>query len=604
MKRRSVSSSSPARPPRRALRPGDLAPGDVRELVQDLQAVRRPGARATVGDEQHPDRMAAASRQRYAGVGGDPELAEERALAQQRIGARILDDERRAVRDREPARRVRQRPLAARRERLGRADLGLEEHAVGVDERHARDRRAEQPRRQAGDPVEGLVGRRVEQARRVQRRQPRGVVLGGAGGAALLCADRPRDARRRARARPRAHVEPPARRGDAPARGDEPHVPGGERLDGPLEDGHADAVVLDAQHDRVRLARERHRQPARRRVPDDVRDELPRGGVQQRVVRADGVRVDAQVDGELRAPRDAVDLDLQGELQAALVQRRRVQPEDGLAQRADGVRQRLVGERERLQVAGARLAHVLLGGEQRLQRVVVQAFADPRALALLGVERLVQQGRATGAELLDLARAALGRDRERHADRADDHHRGERLDEGGLRPGLVERGERDGAEAGGGNRRDERDRARGVGEPHRDRIDDERHARLRQRPAAEGDERQDEPDVGERDLDPRCAAQAACREHDEHGRIRGRRAERDDEAGTVAGGSEHDRERDDGGAADPQPGERLGPRQFPSVARQPIHGPASSLGTAYPPEDMRGVSHPHARLRRRRPLGV
>ena len=84
-----------------------------------------------------------------------------------------------------------------------------------------------------------------------------------------------------------------------------------------------------------------------------------------------------------------------------------MQAANGLAQRAHGVAERLVGVLERAQVAAARLAHVLARGEQRLQRVVVQPLADPRALALLRVERLVQQRGALGPERLDLRRAAL-----------------------------------------------------------------------------------------------------------------------------------------------------------------------------------------------------
>jgi hypothetical protein len=182
---------------------------------------------------------------------------------------------------------------------------------------------------------------------------------------------------------------------------------------------------------------------------------------------------------------------------------------------------------------------------------------------------------SSAAELLDLARAALKGGGERDADRADDHHRSERLDERRLCPALVERGQRDGDEADGGGGRRERDRATGVRENHRDGKDDERQSRLRQRPAARGDQQQDEADVGERNLDSRRPAQAEPGERREPDRIARRDSQRRHERAAVIRRPEQDRDRDDDRAADPQPGECLGCRHLSPVACQPVHGPSS-----------------------------
>ncbi len=274
-------------------------------------------------------------------------------------------------------------------------------------------------------------------------------------------------------------------------------------------------------------------------------------------MRADGVGIDVELDREARAPRDPLELDLQRHGQAAIGERGRVQAEDGLAQRAHGVGQRLVGVLQRLQVAGARLAHVLLGGEQRLQRVVVQPLADPRALALLGIERLVQERRAVDAELLDLARPALHGLREQDADRADDEERDERLRERGLLGAAVEARHGDRDEAGSRERRDERDRRRPVGEPHGERIDDEQQARLRRRAAAERDEGDDERDVDERDPEQRRAQAPAGGEDGQHDGVGAAERERDEEPGARLVGPDQHGDRDDDRSGDPQRGERL-----------------------------------------------
>ena len=58
------------------------------------------------------------------------------------------------------------------------ADCGLH-HGATVDERDQRDRRAQNRRRQASHPVEGLLGRGVEDRVRAKRLEACRLVLGG-----------------------------------------------------------------------------------------------------------------------------------------------------------------------------------------------------------------------------------------------------------------------------------------------------------------------------------------------------------------------------------------------------------------------------------------
>ena len=288
-------------------------------------------------------------------------------------------------------------------------------------------------------------------------------------------------------------------------------------------------------------------------------------------MRADGVGVDAEVDRELRPPRGAVELDVERHAEAAVCERRRVQADDRVAQRADGIGQRLVGVLERLQVARARLADVLMGGEQRLQRVVMQALADARALALLCVERIVQERRAVGAERADLQRAAPDGAGEQDTDPADDEQRDERLGERRVGSELPERRGRDGDEARGGERRDDRDRPCGMREPHRHRVDDQREARLREGAAAGGDEREDEGDVAD-GVPQRLLAGAAGGEHPESRGIDRGQQEHDEEGGCVVGGAEQHAEGDENHGAGAQSSDDLRCGGALPLAVQPFHG--------------------------------
>ena len=148
----------------------------------------RPLARAAVDHAQRAERVAAGVDQRDARVGDRAHLLDRRVVLEQRVLARVLDDQRRALRDRVLAEGVRERRLALARRRLLDADRALEELAVLVDQRDERDRGVEHLGGEPDVAVEAGVGRGVEQAGLAQRRQPRGVLDRGGGGEQRLAA--------------------------------------------------------------------------------------------------------------------------------------------------------------------------------------------------------------------------------------------------------------------------------------------------------------------------------------------------------------------------------------------------------------------------------
>ena len=132
---------------------GQLVLGPAGEVVQarELLLVERP--RRPVDEAQGPHRPAVGQQgpprvEAHARLARHPGVVRE-ALVARRVG----DDERPLAQDRVGAERHRAR-------RLGHvdADAGLEPLAVGVDERHERDRDAEERRGHARDAVEALLG--------------------------------------------------------------------------------------------------------------------------------------------------------------------------------------------------------------------------------------------------------------------------------------------------------------------------------------------------------------------------------------------------------------------------------------------------------------
>ena len=89
------------------------------------------------------------------------------------IGLRVGDDERVVAEDRVGTERPR-----ARRLEVGQPDAGLEPLPVGVHQGDQHDLHAEQAPGQPRDPVEALVGRRVEDAQRPQGGDALGLVHG------------------------------------------------------------------------------------------------------------------------------------------------------------------------------------------------------------------------------------------------------------------------------------------------------------------------------------------------------------------------------------------------------------------------------------------
>ena len=109
----------------------------------------RPVARLAVDHAQGPEGVALRVDQRDAGVGDDAHVADGGVVAQHRVLARVVDDQRLAAGDGVLAEGVRQRRLALRRPRLRQPEAALEELAIGVHERDERDRARRAPARRA-----------------------------------------------------------------------------------------------------------------------------------------------------------------------------------------------------------------------------------------------------------------------------------------------------------------------------------------------------------------------------------------------------------------------------------------------------------------------
>jgi hypothetical protein len=141
-------------------------------------------------------------------------------------------------------------------------------------------------------------------------------------------------------------------------------------------------------------------------VAHRVGDQLPRDGQQQLVLVADRLGVDVDLHLKtalaLRLARDGAER----QLEAALLQRHRVQRDQRLAQPLDRGRDHLVRARH-LSAPGRGLVKLLVGGQQRLQRVVVDQLGDPPPRGVLGLHHLGDELAARG-ELSPQALELLG----------------------------------------------------------------------------------------------------------------------------------------------------------------------------------------------------
>jgi hypothetical protein len=137
----------------------DLGHCRGREIGQHRDVLVRPLASLRVGDAERAEDLAARGRQGNAGIGDDAELGDRWIPAHHGIHARIGDNEGQLAGDDALIERVGERKLAGGDPRLGQTMATLEEHTVGVDQRHEGDRRAEGGGGEARESVEGCLGR-------------------------------------------------------------------------------------------------------------------------------------------------------------------------------------------------------------------------------------------------------------------------------------------------------------------------------------------------------------------------------------------------------------------------------------------------------------
>ena len=277
---------------------------------------------------------------------------------------------------------------------------------------------------------------------------------------------------------------PPARRGLERPRRDADPVVGDEQLDlrrPGVATADADADVLGAA------------------VAGGVGQQLARDGEDEVVADALGVGVDLDVGREAAAAPGALGHRLQRGAQPGLVEQVRVQVEHRLAELDDRLVEALAHQVDRRVVARAEL---LAGGEQVLQRVVVQRLGQPPARRVLGRQRLGDEPPPAAGEVLHVA-VAPGQHRREERRRGAHPEQEERLgDLERQRVGLPGHAARVGghddevgqdarARGGGGERRAQQERgAHGQ--------DEEGEAQLRERAAARVDEHADEDEVGHR----------------------------------------------------------------------------------------------------------
>ena len=125
----------------------------VGQLGEDLDLDVGPLAGAVLDGAEGAQRVAVSVGQGNAAVGDDVEVLDRRVVLDARVEAGVGHHQRGVAGDDVLAEGVRQRRLVH-----GHAHRALEVLARVVDERHRRHRRPEQPRGQAGEPIEDRLG--------------------------------------------------------------------------------------------------------------------------------------------------------------------------------------------------------------------------------------------------------------------------------------------------------------------------------------------------------------------------------------------------------------------------------------------------------------
>ena len=143
------------------------------ELGQQRDVVVGPVPRHRRHHTQGAEAMPVGVEQRHARVRGHRELRDRRVRPQQGVLAGVAGHDRLSRRDDVLAEGVGDGQLVCDLRLVGEAALALDELALGGHERHRRERRAEPPAGQLGEAVERLLGRRVEQPRALEGRDPR-----------------------------------------------------------------------------------------------------------------------------------------------------------------------------------------------------------------------------------------------------------------------------------------------------------------------------------------------------------------------------------------------------------------------------------------------
>ena len=172
-------------------------------------------------------------------------------------------------------------------------------------------------------------------------------------------------------------------------------MPLGEGLRGTIG-REAATVVADDEAERAVVLRERDRDSVCIGMPDDVRQELARGRVDELLLgMAVGVP-EVELELELCARRGALGERPQGRVEPGLVEDVRMEVEDRVTQLPDRLCERVVRALERgMGRPGlARLLELVPRRQQVLDRVVVQGLGERLALALLRVPRVREQPRS------------------------------------------------------------------------------------------------------------------------------------------------------------------------------------------------------------------